>query len=544
MKRVKKLPKILLSSVFGPYGVDNRFGHKENLMELYHNQITREQGLFSLRCHHHSFGLYFIAENIEAQTTVLDFPSKIGFIKEIKKGYDYIGISFIVPNFSKARHMAELVRQHAPNSLIILGGHGTRIEGMEKLISHDFICKGEGVKWMRRLLGEDPHRSFKHPELPSAFSERTLGIPLKTEAAVLIPGVGCSNGCRFCSTSHFFDKEYTPYFDTGRELFDACIAMEKKLGAREFFVMDENFLKRPQRVKELLELMATHNKLFRFGIFSSADTIAAAGMELLVKLGVYFVWIGVESKQHLFEKNNNVDIKALVRRLRDHGIGVLASTILFLEHHDKKSIWEDIRFALEVEPDFTQFMQLGPFPTTPLYREYSDRGLLQEDVPYEEWHGQHRIWFDHPHFTPEESEEYLRRAFQLEYDTLGPGMLRMCDTVLRGYITLGDYDDPFIAKRRRRLKEIAGRYYPVLRVMHAHAHNANARRAAEEVIARYRRTLGPLPLHQHVITAVAHIFAAREKYRIKKGPVVHQPKTIKTLISTEFHNNTLREVTP
>ena len=33
--------------------------------------------------------------------TVLDFPSKERFIKEIKKGYDYIGISFILPNFIK-----------------------------------------------------------------------------------------------------------------------------------------------------------------------------------------------------------------------------------------------------------------------------------------------------------------------------------------------------------------------------------------------------------------------------------------------------------
>ncbi len=94
--------KILLTSVFGPYGVDDDFGRKENVMELFHNQITREQGLFSLRFNHQSFGLYFLAENIDVPTTVLDFPSKERFIKEIKKGYDYIGISFILPNFIKA----------------------------------------------------------------------------------------------------------------------------------------------------------------------------------------------------------------------------------------------------------------------------------------------------------------------------------------------------------------------------------------------------------------------------------------------------------
>jgi len=165
--------KVLLSSVFGPYGVDDAYGRKENIMELFHNQVTREQGLFSLRFNHPSFGLYFIAENIHAPATVLDFPTEKRFIKEIRKGYDYVGISFILPNFAKARRMAELVREHAPSSRIVLGGHGTSIPGIENRIEHDHICRGEGVRWFRRLLGEDPDRPFEHPILPSAFGRAT-----------------------------------------------------------------------------------------------------------------------------------------------------------------------------------------------------------------------------------------------------------------------------------------------------------------------------------------------------------------------------------
>lgn len=525
---MKNDKKILLSSVFGPYDVDNAYSRKENVMELYHNQVTREQGLFSLRCHHHSFGLYFIAENIETPVTVLDFPTEKVFIREIKKNYDYVGISFIVPNFAKAERMARLVREYAPNSKIVLGGHGTAIEGIEEKIENDFICKGEGVKWFRRLLGEEPDRPFTHPVLPSGFSERTLGIPLKTEAAVLIPGVGCPNGCRFCTTTHFFDKQYTPYFDTGQELFDACVKTEQRLGSREFFVMDENFLKRPQRVRELLCLMETHNKLYRFGIFSSADTIAETGVEFLARLGVYFVWIGVESREDLFEKNRGIDLKSLVRQLRDHGIGVLTSSILFLEHHDKDSIWDDIKFAVDLEPDFSQFMQLAPFPVTTLYREYGDRGILRGDFPFEEWHGQHRIWFRHPHFTPEESEDYLRRAFRYEYDTLGSGMLRMCATVLRGYRTLARYDDPMMRKRRDQLEVIARRYYPVLPVMRKRAHNRRVQNQTEEILAGYEEVFGPLPLTRRLLTAAVGFFAAREAARVRKGNTVSEPKTFLT----------------
>lgn len=46
--------KLLLSSVFGPYGLDNEYGEKENKMELFHNQVTREQGILSYRFNHGS----------------------------------------------------------------------------------------------------------------------------------------------------------------------------------------------------------------------------------------------------------------------------------------------------------------------------------------------------------------------------------------------------------------------------------------------------------------------------------------------------------
>ena len=311
--------KVLLSSVFGPYGVDDDYGRKENVMELFHNQVTREQGIFSLRYHHYSFGLYFIAENIHAPTLVLDFPSEADFVKEIAKGYDYVGISFIVPNFAKAKRMAQLVRRHAPQSKIVLGGHGTRIGELDKLIDCDHICCGEGVKWFRRLLGEDPDRPFKHPVMPSGFRKSIMGIPVATNAAVLVPGVGCPNGCRFCCTSHFFDKAYTPYFDSGQELYDISADIESKTGFQEFFVMDENFLKRPQRARELLRLIEANGKEFRFGIFSSAETINALGPEFLARLGVYFVWIGVESKREVYEKNRGIDLQTMIQELRDYG---------------------------------------------------------------------------------------------------------------------------------------------------------------------------------------------------------------------------------
>jgi len=53
--------RVLLSSVFGPYAQDDEFGSRAiNPMELYHNQVTRAQGAFSLRMFHRSWGIMLI----------------------------------------------------------------------------------------------------------------------------------------------------------------------------------------------------------------------------------------------------------------------------------------------------------------------------------------------------------------------------------------------------------------------------------------------------------------------------------------------------
>ena len=105
------IKKILLAGVFGPFGVDDEWGRKENIMELFHNQVTKAQEGASFRHQHRSFGLYFIAANLDADVTVLDFPTRKRFIEELNKDYDAVGISFIAPNFIKAKEMARLVRE-------------------------------------------------------------------------------------------------------------------------------------------------------------------------------------------------------------------------------------------------------------------------------------------------------------------------------------------------------------------------------------------------------------------------------------------------
>ncbi len=522
---MSKTPRILLSSVFGPFGVDDDYGRKENIMELFHNQVTREQGLFSLRYNHQSFGLYLIADNLEADTTVLDFPSEKRFVREIRKGYDYVGISFIVPNFVKARRMAELVREHAPRTKIVLGGHGTAIAGIEQKIPCDHVCRGEGVRFMRSLIGDDVNRPIAHPVMPSSFNNHVLGIPRRNEDAVLMTGVGCPNACRFCCTSHFFKREYVPFLRTGREIYDFCERAEREHGYRSFFVMDENFLKHRERAEEFMRLLEENRKYYVLSIFSSAEAVTEVGVPFMARLGIRFLWLGMEGRNSEYAKNHGIDLPALVRELRENGIVVLGSIILFSERHTRETIQEDIDFVIDAGPDFIQFMQLGPLPGTALYEAYERQGRIRHDIPYEEWHGQHRIWFDHPNFTAEESEVYLRNAFRQAWDRLGSSLLRVFETTLMGYHASKNTQDPRLQMRNEDLRRACLAYYPSLPAIIDHAHNRLEKDYAQSLLARYRDAFGPMTWAQKATSVAVKGIAKVEAARIAAGFGLRQPRT-------------------
>jgi radical SAM superfamily enzyme YgiQ (UPF0313 family) len=516
---------LLLTSVFGPYGVDDEYGEKENKMELFHNQVTREQGIFSYRFNHGSQGLYFMAENIDMPTAVLDFPTFERFKKELKKGYDYVGISFIIPNFKKAKKMARAVRELSPKSKIILGGHGVNIPNIESMIDQDFICRGEGVYYLRELFKEHVHKPIKHPLGYSSFNRQVMGAPWAPDSGILIPGVGCVNKCRFCATSHFFGS-YIPYLKTGKEIFDVCCRYEDEMHITDFGVLDENFLKMKDRALELLELMEKNRRRFTFAIFSSAETLKELGdLDILVRLGITFIWIGVESKNGPYAKNNNTDFPVLFSQLKKRGISVLASCILFNEQHDKNTVWEDVDYVTSLKPDYVQFSPLGPIPGTKLYEDYEKQGKVDHDVPYESQHGQGKIWFRHDHFSRNESEQFLRLAFEIDYNRNGASMLRATETTLAGYAYCRNHPDKAIRSRlegfRKRLKVM--RYF--LASSTIFVQNRRSELLLKEIKKSFRSQLGRTKPLGMAISLLVVFFGIKEYLRCRILGDARMPKT-------------------
>ena len=529
--------RILLSSVFGPYAQDDEFGSRSiNPMELYYNQVTRMQGAFSPRLFHRSWGIMMIQENISAPCTVLDFPTREAFAREItEQQYDVVGISSIIVNVGKVREMCRIVRKLSPHSKIVIGGHVAAIPGVDHMIDADHIVKGEGIAWMRSYLGEDPSAPIRHPRITSGFDFRVMGRKLHEKpediAVTIIPSVGCPMGCNFCTTSAFFGGKgkSVNFFETGQELFDIMCEMEAKTNTRFFFIMDENFLLQRPRAMELLALMKAHNKSWGFYVFASANAIRKYTVEELVELGVAWIWMGLESRKSHYDKLNGTDTVQLVRELREHGIKALGSTIIGLEHHTPDNIREEVEQAIAHDTEFHQFMLYTPVPGTPLYKEMSEQGrLLPGDLA--DIHGQFKFNFRHAAIGRDDSKRFLDWAFFRDFELNGPSIYRICRTTLQGWRKYRNHPDARIRERyEREAQELRKSYGPALWAMEHQLRKTNVevsrrvrdlRRELEAEFGSFTRWItrigGPIMLWS----------TRREERRLAQGKVYEPPTFI------------------
>jgi hypothetical protein len=452
--------RVLLASVFGPYARDDAYGSRAvNPMELYHNQVTREQGVFSLRMFHRSWGLMLIQANIDAPCLLLDFPTLERFVDELKAvRYDVVGIGGILPNLGKVAAMCALVREYQPWATVVVGGHVANHPRLAERVDADHVVRGEGVRWFRRFLGQDEDAPIRHPLIVSALETRTLGVKLRARpgdtAATVIPSVGCPMGCNFCSTSAMFGGKgrFVDFYRTGDELFAVMRGLERALRARSFFVMDENFLLHRRRALRLLELMRAHGKPWSLYVFSSANSLRLYATEELVGLGISWVWLGLEGEASGYAKLRGADTRSLVAELQSHGIRVLGSSIVGLPEHGPETIDAAIEHAVAHDAEFHQFMLYTPIPGTPLYAEHlADGTLLDErECPPADAHGQSRFNFRHPKIRGGDETEFLRRAFRRDYEVNGPSVLRVARTLLLGWLRHKHHPEPRVRERIRR----------------------------------------------------------------------------------------------
>lgn len=520
---------VLLTSVCRPLGP--QVGDASSVgYELLHRQVTRAQGIFSPRTVNVHFSLDYIAENLDAPTVVLQYPSKRELIKELKKGYDYVGVSFIMAVMHKMKEIVALIRKYSPHSKIVLGGYGTVLKDDVLMPYADHICREEGVTFFRRLLGE--------PEIPMPYKQPLTVSWLKvfgwkvSGTGKIFAGLGCPNGCDFCCTSHFFSRKHVKLLPTGRDIYNVVERYFEFDPSLVFLIIDEDFLLNKKRAMEFRACVLAGGKKPSIFAFSSIKAISQYTVEEILEMGIDGFWIGYEGTRSNYAKQQGRPVDEILTEFREHGITVLTSMIVGFDYQTPEIVAQELDGLMKLKPSLAQFLIYGPVPGTPFYERVIKGNLLQDvyttdkDLFYRRADG-FRTMMKHPTLSEKQIEDIQQWCFEQDFQRLGPSIYRVLETRLLGYLKLKDSPNPVLRQKAEYYAHELRYAYPVFLAGRLLGPNAAVRKWIGDLEQRIHAELGRPPLAQRAKSIMAVAAAAWTGITLKLDLFQH-PKLQRT----------------
>ena len=531
--------KVLLTSVCRPIGA--RFGDAPSVgYELLYRQVTLAQGIFSPRTVNVQFGLEYIAENLEVPAVVLQYPSQRELICELKRGYEYVGISFIMAVMHKMKETVALIRKYSPNSKIVLGGYGTVLKDDVLKPYADYICREEGVRFFRRLLGEpEIPMPYKHPLIVSWL--KVFGIKVSGTGKIFA-GLGCPNGCDFCCTSHFFSRRHIKLLPTGKDIYSVVERYLDKDPNLVFLILDEDFLLNKARAMEFRECVMKSGKTLSIFAFSSIKAISQYTVQEILEMGIDGFWIGYEGARSNYAKQQGRPVADILTEFREHGITVLASMIVGFDYQDEAVIKQELDGLLKLKPALAQFLIYGPVPGTPFYERIIKENLLQDvytsdkDLFYRRADG-FRTMIKHPSLSPKAIEDIQQRCFEDDFNRLGPSIYRVLEGRFLGYQKLKNSENAFLRKKADYYARELRIAYPVFLAGKLLGPNSTIRRWVGNLENQIHAELG-LPSFAERMKSIMAISAAMWTAVTLRFDYFQHPKLTRTTyrVPAEFKN--------
>jgi haloalkane dehalogenase len=517
--------KVLLTSICRPIGPAH--GDAPSVgYEVLHGQITRAQGIFSMRSTNFTFALDYIATNLDAPSVVLHYPSRKELVRELRKGPAFVGVSFVLATFHRMKEVVALVREHAPAARIVLGGYGTVLDDRTLAPYSDHICREEGVGFFRALLGEPP-RPIPHDHPLVVTTLRVLSVPVD-RTGIIFGGLGCPHGCDFCCTSHFFKRRHLRLLPTGDDVFrviERYLEIDPKMSLA---IMDEDFLVARDRAGRLRQLVQARGAPLSIFAFATVKALSRMTPRDLLETGIDGVWIGFEGKRSGFAKQQGQPVEDLIPELRSHGISVLASMVLGFDYQTSDIIREELSELLALKPTLAQFLIYGPTPGTPFFERVMKEGRLQPELAMDP-EGYYRVcdgftaMVRHPTLAASEIEELQRECFETDYRVLGPSVLRSVEVWLQGWKRYHDSDSPYLRAKAARWAEQIWNAHPLFRVARQEGPQPEA---AARLQAEIEATVGPASFSRRCLAVVAPLAAAWTRFALRydrfQHPRVHR----------------------
>lgn len=219
---------------------------------------------------------------------------------------------------------------------------------------------------------------FAHPPPRyELFPWRSYRVPhaRKLPFASMMTDFGCPYHCSFCITGNFGYRM--------RDLGNVAeeLAYIRSIGIEDIWFKDVVFGVNKRHYGDLLDLLLSQPKKFRWATLSRVDIVTEELLEKMARAGCHTIQFGVESADEKIlesiEKGISPErVKEVFGLCRKLGIRTLAHFILGLPGETLDSARRTIEMALEIDPDFASFNVASPRLGTALREEALEKGYI------------------------------------------------------------------------------------------------------------------------------------------------------------------------
>ncbi len=325
-------------------------------------------------------------------------------------------------NMEGSVSLADEVKRLSPaQKVLFVGGHIAALprEVLERHASVDFVCQNEGVYTISTLLktnltdglGKVAGLGYRenggvvlNPPSPIVAKEdlpRDLPgvawdlLPMKNYRtalwhalpnksvrqpfAALYTSLGCPMKCSFCMIN-IINRQENEYSDGSAvfrywdpEFIIRDFDKFAEMGIVNIKIADELFVLNQNHFMKLCDLIIARGHKFNIWCYSRVDTVKEPFLETLRKAGVTYLALGIESGNTKVRKDvtkgrfEDVDIRGVVAKIRDHGINVAANYIFGLPEDDHDSMQQTLDLSLEMCTEMANFYSAMAYPGSPLY---------------------------------------------------------------------------------------------------------------------------------------------------------------------------------
>ncbi len=364
---------------------------------------------------------------------------------------DVVGVTATTPLVNQLRDISVLVKDISRN-IVVVGGGAHPAALPEETLRESFldavccgeadysfaeICDGIDFEKIRGLCYRDGDRvartAARSPiadldELPMPawdlydlenYSRNASKLLFRRVPATLAEfSRGCVFKCDFCASKITMALSYRK---KSPERCAAEVIEMQKLGFREFFLADDIFTSDQKWAAKVCEAIIASGADMTWTCTNGIRVESADDriFHLMRRAGCYRVSFGFESGNNdilrRFGKGGRATIEQglkAVRTARDADLDVNGFFQIGLSHDTEETIEETIDYARKLPLDILKFLISIPFPGTPIFKEYFDRGMIRS-FDWDDYHmdTQRRLYV-HRHLSHQAVLDFMKRAYR------------------------------------------------------------------------------------------------------------------------------------